>query len=96
MKNKIKLYTFEEDIKKRLKDPEFRKIWEETEVEYQLARKLIDARLKKNMSQRALAIKVKTSQAAISRIEAMNGNPSLSLLKRIFQALGLKLMVEFK
>jgi len=40
-------YTFEDDLKKRLKDPEFRKAWEETEVEYQLAKKLIEKRLAK-------------------------------------------------
>ena len=93
MKNKL-YYTFEEDLAKRLKDPEFKKIWEESEVEYQLSCKLIEARLKSKLSQRDLAKKVKTSQAAISRIEAMNGNPSLSLLKRIATALESKLSIS--
>jgi transcriptional regulator with XRE-family HTH domain len=43
-----------------------------------------------------LAVKVKTSQAAISRIEAMNGNPSVALLKRIASALGTKLYISFE
>lgn len=30
MKNK--LYTFDQDIKKRLKDPEFKKAWEKSEI----------------------------------------------------------------
>lgn len=89
------IYTFEEDLEKRLKNPKFRKEWEDSEVEYQLSRKLIEARLKKNLSQRELAKKVGTSQAAISRIEAMNGNPSLSLLKRIADALHGKLQILF-
>lgn len=93
MKNYI--YTFEEDLAKRLKNPKFKKEWEDSEVEYQLAKKLIEARLKRNLSQRDLAKKVHTSQAAISRIEAMNGNPSLSLLKRIAQALGTSIKVSF-
>lgn len=90
-----RIYTFEDDLKERLKDPEFKKAWEESEAEYQLATKLIEARLKRKMSQRDLAKKVKTSQAAISRVEAMNGNPSLSFLKRIAHALGTKISINF-
>lgn len=88
------VYTFEEDLQKRLKNPAFRKEWEDSEVEYQLGRKLIEARLKRNMSQRDLAKKVGTSQAAISRIESMDGNPSLGLLKRIAHALDTKLQIS--
>lgn len=92
--NSKRVYTFQEDLAERLKDPEFKKAWDDTEVEYQLACKLIEARLKKHLSQRELAKKVKTSQAAISRIEGMRGNPSLTLLKRIAQALGTQLTVS--
>lgn len=88
------LYTFRQDLEKRLKNPKFKKEWEDSEVEYQLGRKLIEARLKRNISQRELAQRVGTSQAAISRIEAMNANPSLSLLKRIAQALNTKLQIN--
>lgn len=93
MKNK--LYTFEEDLKRRLRNPEFRKAWEESETEYLLAKQLIKKRLAKKMSQRDLAKKLKTSQAVISRIETMSGNPSLSLLKRIAEALDSKLTLQF-
>jgi len=90
----MKVYTLQDHLKELLKDPEFKKEWENSEVEYQLGCKLIEARLKKNLSQRDLAKKVGTSQAAISRIEAMNGNPSLSLLKRISAALDSKLEIS--
>ncbi len=95
MKNKL-YYTFEDDLKERLKDPEFRKVWEETEPEFILAKELIRKRLQKKMSQRQLAKKLKTSQAVISRIETMSANPSLSLLKRIAKALDVNLQVGFK
>lgn len=94
MKNKIKIFTLEDHLNKSLKDPEFKKAWEESEADYILACKLIEARLAKKLSQRDLAKKVGTSQAAISRIEAMNGNPSLSLLKRIADALNTKLQIS--
>ena len=89
------IYTFQDHLKELLKDPEFKKEWEDSEVEFQLGRKLIEARLKRKMSQRELAKNVGTSQAAISRIEAMNGNPSLSLLKRISKALDMRLTISF-
>ncbi|GEM_PF-391568 len=89
------IYTLQMDLEKRLKNPKFRKEWEDSETEAQLACKLIEARLKKHLSQRDLAKKVGTSQAAIARIEGMNANPSLSLLKRISTALGGKLQISF-
>lgn len=94
--SKAKLYTFRDHLKELLKDPEFKREWENSEVEYQLGCKLIEARLKRKMSQRDLAKKVGTSQAAISRIEGMNANPSLSLLKRIARALNTKLQISLK
>jgi ribosome-binding protein aMBF1 (putative translation factor) len=90
-----KEYTLEDDLKKRLKNPVFRKAWEESEVEYRLMTQLIEARLKGKLSQRALAKKVGTSQSAIARIEGMDANPSLSLLKRIAHALNTKLQISF-
>lgn len=91
-----RIYTFEDDLRESLKDPEFKKAWEDSEVEYRLAVKLIDARLKRKMSQRDLAKRIKTSQAAISRVEAMNANPSLFFLKRIAHALGAKLVISLR
>ena len=94
MKNKIN-YTFREHLKESLKNPKFKKAWEESEVEYRLAKQLIEKRLAKKMSQRQLARKLKTSQAVISRIETMQANPSLSLLKRIAQALNTNIQIQF-
>ena len=94
MKNK--LYTFEDHLKESLKDPDFRKVWEESEPEYLLARDIIKKRIEKKMSQRDLAKKLKTSQSVVSRIETMNANPSLFLLKRIAKVLEADLQVSFK
>jgi ribosome-binding protein aMBF1 (putative translation factor) len=90
-----KVFTLQDHLKELLKDPEFKKEWEDSEVEYQLSCRMIEARLKNNLSQRELAKKVGTSQAAISRIEGMNGNPSIGLLKRIADALNTKLQISF-
>lgn len=89
------VYTFDDHLKELMKNPKFRKEWEDSEAEYQLSCRLIEARFKKNLSQRELAKRVGTSQAAIARIEGMNANPSLSLLKRIASALNTKLQISF-
>ena len=89
-----KEYTLREDLKKRLKDAEFRKAWKESEVEYRLSKQIIEARLKQDLSQRDLAKKVETTQAVISRIETMSANPSIGLLKRISRALNTPLQLH--
>lgn len=95
MENKH-LYTFERDLQKRLKNPKFKKAWEDSEVEYVLAKQLIVARLSKKLSQRDLAKKLRTSQAAISRLETMRGNPSLLALKRIAHVLQTKFVLPIQ
>ena len=92
----MKKYTFEEDLKKRLKDPVFKKAWEESEAEYQVSRMLIAARLKRNMSQKDLAKKANTTQAVISRLENMNANPSIGLIQKIANALNFKVKLLFE
>lgn len=97
MKKKLpKGYKDWKDIEKKwMKDPDFVKEWEDIEPEYQLARSLIGIRLKKNMSQADLAKKIGTKQPVISRIESMSTTPSVSLLKRVAQALDVKLDIRF-
>ena len=92
----MKVYTFRQDLKKRLKDPKFRKAWEESEAEYQIGRALIDKRIKERLSQKDLARRAHTTQAVISRLESMNANPSLDLLKRIASALNLHLKIQLQ
>ena len=92
----MKLYTFDDHLQELLRNPAFKKEWEDSEVEYQIGRRLIEARLKRNISQRDLAKKANTTQAVISRIEAMNSNPSIGLLKRLAEALGTKLKIGFE
>lgn len=90
-----KIYTLKDHLKESLKDPEFRKAWKESEVEYQLSRQLIAQRLAKKMTQKQLAQKAKTTQAVISRVENMSSNPSIELLKRIASAFNTHLRIAF-
>lgn len=79
-----------------LKDPAVRKALKESELEYQIAREIIKARIEKGLTQRQLAQKLKTRQSVISRVENAKTTPSLSLLKRLANALGANLSVQFK
>ena len=83
-------------IEESLQDPEFRKAWEETELEYQVARQLIAARLKKGLTQKELAEKAGTTQSAIARIENGRQNISLKLLNRVARALGSGVEIKLK
>lgn len=90
----MKTYTFKQHLKESLKNPEFKKAWEESEAEYQISRALIAARLSKKISQRDLANRANTTQAVISRLEGMNANPSIGLIQRVAAALNLKLKIQ--
>lgn len=78
-----------------LKDPRFGKALKETRLEYEIARTIILARIKKKMTQKELARKLKTKQSVISRIENAQTTPSLSFLKRLASVFNTELKVEF-
>lgn len=79
-----------------LKDPEVRKALKESELEYQVARAIIRARIEKNLTQAQLARKLNTRQSVISRAENAKTVPSLSFLKRLAKALNVSLLVRFQ
>lgn len=86
-----------EKLKKRLmKNPAFRKEYEATRLEREIARAVIRARIERKMTQAQLAKKLGTRQSVISRLESMNTTPSLTFLKRLAQALNITLQVQFK
>ena len=79
---------------KYMRDPEFKRAYDDLELEFSLISAILDARTKKGMTQKKLAEKVGTKQSAIARFEAGNANPTLSFLKKLSRALDLKLTVH--
>jgi ribosome-binding protein aMBF1 (putative translation factor) len=79
-----------------MRDPQVRKAWKETRLEYEIARALILARVKKRLTQAQLSKMLKTRQSVISRVESGKTTPSLSFLKRLASVLNLSLSVQFK
>lgn len=87
---------FKTHKKQLLKDPEFKKIYKETELEFQIAKAIIEARISKGLSQKELAEKLHTKQSVISRVENAKTTPSLSFLKRLAEALNISLQIELR
>lgn len=86
-----------EDYKKELlKRPGFKQALKETEIEYQIARALIEARIKKGLTQKQLAQALRTKQSVISRVENAKTMPSLAFLKRLANVLGGSLEVQIR
>jgi ribosome-binding protein aMBF1 (putative translation factor) len=87
---------FSELKKKILADPEVKKIYDELEPEYQLISAVIEARIKRNMSQKDLAEKMGTGQSAISRLESGTSNPSFKFLQKVAKALNTRLVISLQ
>ena len=90
------LTKWEDFEKKLLLNPKVKKGLPYMEVEYQILKKLIDIRLKKNISQKDLAKRLNTKQPAISRLEQGLINPTIYSLTKVASALGKRLVINFK
>lgn len=85
-----------EQVRKELMaDSKVKMAHEELQPEFAIVRALIDARVNKKISQEELAKRMGTGQAVISRLENANASPSLSLIKRLANALDLKFELKF-
>ena len=82
--------------KKWLKDPAYENAYAELEDEFEVSRMLIKARSEANLTQAEVAARMSTSQAAVARLEAGRGNPSLSTLKRYAEATGAHLKIQLE
>ena len=81
---------------KLLKNPEFKRLYEESQPEFEIAKAIIRARIENKITQKELAEKMNTTQSVISRVEQGKTSPSISLLKRLAAALNTTLQVQFK
>lgn len=87
--------TLTEALKEQMKDATFRKEYEFLEPEYELISSLIDARKLSNITQKQLSDATGIAQSDISKIENGSGNPTIKILKRLADGLGMNLKIEF-
>ena len=87
--------TLNEMRSEEMKNDEFRKEYEAIQPELDVIRAMVDARNSVNMTQKELSERTGISQADISKIENGTRNPSLNLLKRLAEGMGMTLKIEF-
>ena len=88
--------TLKEYKRKKMTDPEFVKAYEELQPEMNVIKSLIDARLSINMTQKELSEATGVSQTEICKIENGTRNPSIKLLQRLANGMGMDLTISFK
>ena len=81
---------------KLLKNPEFKRLYDESRPEFEITCAIIRARIKNKMTQKELARRMNTTQSVISRVEQAKTSPSVSFLKRLAAALNTTLHVQFE
>ena len=79
----------------QMENPEFVKEYESIQPEMEVIRAIIEARTSQNITQKELAERTGINQADISKLENGTRNPSVNLLKRLADGMGMVLKIEF-
>ncbi len=87
--------NFDEFFENQIQDEEFRKEYESMQPEFDVIKAMVAARTSQNLTQKELAERTGIHQADISKLENGTRNPSLNLLKRLAEGMGMVLKVEF-
>lgn len=81
--------------RKALENPDVKAEYDALQPEYDIIQAMIDARIKEGLTQKELSERTGITQADISRIENGTRNPSLEMVKRLANGLGMRLKIEF-
>ncbi len=86
-----------EDLEKELlSDPATKKEFDKLTPRYAVISTIIEARLKKGMTQKEVADKIGTKQSAIARLEGGDTNPTIGFLEKIASVLGARLTIQLQ
>lgn len=85
--------THEEVLAILMKRPGYKEAYEALEPEFAVLDALIEARVKKNMTQRQLAAKLGVHQSSLARFESSRSNPTFAWLSKVARGLGLKIKI---
>ena len=90
---KEKIVYFRDHLNEELKDPQFKKLYEEEKHLLELGLAIVEAREQKGLTQKELAQKSQVTQQQLSKIE--NGiNCNMLTFIRVSSALGLGLTIS--
>ena len=82
-------------MKEEMKDPAFAKAYEEVQPEISVIKAIIEARTAQNLTQKELSERTGIAQTEISKLENGTRNPSIKLLQRLADGMGMVLNVSF-
>ena len=89
------MITFEALKKECLQDPEVAKEYQEIQPEMAVIRAILDARNESHLTQKELAEKTGINQSEISKLENGTRNPSIKLLQKLADGMGMVLNISF-
>lgn len=87
--------TFDEYMQEQLKDPAFRKAYNDLQPEQAVMELILEARASEGLTRKELAKRTGIARTEISRLEQGKRNPSIKLLQRLADGLGKTLKIEF-
>ncbi len=90
-----KVADFQEYLQKRLKNPEFKKHYNEYGKQLEIAYQVLRLRKQKRMSQMELAKRIGTKQSNVARLEAGQQNFTTETLQKIALVFDRDLKIEF-
>jgi ribosome-binding protein aMBF1 (putative translation factor) len=90
-----KAADFQELLEKKLKNPEFKRLYDEYGRQLEIAYQILQLRKTKKLSQAQLAKKIGTKQSNIARMESGQQNFSVDILEKIADAFGCNLKIMF-
>lgn len=89
------MMTLDDFMKDQMKDPEFAKAYEEIQPEMSVIRAIVEARTSQNLTQKELSERTGIAQTEISKLEKGTRNPSVKLLQRLADGMGMVLNISF-
>ena len=87
--------TLKDYKEEQMQNPEFARAYDEIQPELDVIRAIVNARNSQNLTQKELAERTGINQADISKLENGTRNPSINLLKRLAEGMGMVLKIEF-
>src|ERR1700747_3262962 len=92
----MKRMTVDDLDKKGMKNPKYRREYDALEEEFSLSAAMIEARARAGLTQEQVAQRMKTTQAAVARLEGGGSMPSTRTLDKYAKATGTKLKISFE
>ncbi|MEE0180323.1 MAG: helix-turn-helix transcriptional regulator [Anaerovoracaceae bacterium] len=86
---------FDDFFNEQMKDTAFKEEYEKLQPEFDIIRAMVDARTSQDMTQKELSERTGINQADISKLENGTRNPTINLLKRLAEGMGMTLKIEF-